>query len=85
MGAIFDPRIIFLKLDFHRRGAEVAEDRGAGWHGETDAPSVTLYRRKPEGGFSCELYEGLDPVVPLPEIEVELGLGELYERVVFGG
>ncbi len=52
---------------------------------ETDTPSVILYRRKPEGGFSCELYEGLDSVVPLPEIEVELGLGELYERVVFGG
>ncbi len=52
---------------------------------ETDAPSVTLYRRKPEGGFSCELHEGLDSLVPLPEIEVELGLGELYQRVVFGG
>jgi len=52
---------------------------------EADAPSVTLYRRKPEGGFSCELYEGLDSVVPLPEIEAELGLAELYERVVFEG
>ncbi len=52
---------------------------------EPDAPSVTLYRRKPEGGFSCELYEGLDSVVHLPEIEIELGLAELYERVGFGG
>ncbi len=51
---------------------------------EPDAPSVILYRRKPEGGFSCELYEGLDSVVPLPEIEVELGLAEIYERVGFG-
>jgi Uma2 family endonuclease len=51
---------------------------------EPDAPSVTVYRRKPEGGFSCELYEGLESVVPLPEIEVELELGEIYERVGFG-
>lgn len=51
---------------------------------EADRPEVTVYRRKPEGGFSCELYEGLESLVPLPEIEVELGLAELYERVVFG-
>ena len=51
---------------------------------EPDAPSVRLYRRKPEGGFSCELYEGLESVVPLPEIGAELGLAEIYDRVSFG-
>jgi Uma2 family endonuclease len=51
---------------------------------ETDVPKVIVYRRKPEGGFSGELYEGLEAVVSLPEIEVELGLGEIYERVGFG-
>lgn len=51
---------------------------------EADRPEVTVYRRKPEGGFSCELYEGLESIVPLPEIEVELGLGEIYGRVGFG-
>jgi hypothetical protein len=52
---------------------------------EADRPEVTVYRRKPEGGFSCELYEGLESVVALPEIEAELGLAELYERVGFEG
>lgn len=50
---------------------------------EADRPEVTVYRRKPEGGFSCELYEGLESVVLLPEIEVELGLSGLSERVSF--
>lgn len=50
---------------------------------EADRPEVTVYRRKPEGGFSCELYEGLESVVLLPEIEVELGLTGLSERVSF--
>ena len=52
---------------------------------ETEKPSLTLYRRKPEGGFSAELYEGLDAVVALPEIEVEMSLAEIYERVEFEG
>jgi Uma2 family endonuclease len=52
---------------------------------EPDTPSVTVYRRQPVGGFSCELYEGLEEIVPLPEIEVELGLAEIYERVEFLG
>lgn len=52
---------------------------------EADSPQVILYRRKPEGGFSSELHEGLDAVIPLPEIEAELALAEIYERVEFGG
>lgn len=51
---------------------------------ESDAPRVILSRRKPEGGFSSELHEGLDAVIPLPEIEAELPLAEIYERVEFG-
>lgn len=51
---------------------------------ESDSASVIAYRRTPDGGFSSELYQGLDAVVPLSEIEVELTLKELYERVEFG-
>ncbi len=34
-------------------------------------------------GFVREYYQGLDAVVPLPEIECELPLSELYENVEF--
>jgi len=43
---------------------------------------VVAYRRG-EQGFAVELYEGLDKVVALGEVEAELPLGELYERVTF--
>ncbi len=48
---------------------------------EPDSPFVTLYRRKPEGGFSSESHTGLDAIIPLPEIEASLSLADLYERV----
>ncbi len=50
---------------------------------EVDKAEVVAYRRKSEGGFSSELYQGLDEVIALPEIEAELALSELYERVEF--
>lgn len=52
---------------------------------ETDRPRVVAYRRTGEGpeGFKPELYEGMDAVVPLSEIDAELPLTELYERVDF--
>ncbi|MES2441121.1 MAG: Uma2 family endonuclease [Verrucomicrobiota bacterium] len=48
---------------------------------EPDSPSVLAYRRKPEGGFASEQYTGLEDVIPLPEIEADLPLAEVYERV----
>lgn len=50
---------------------------------ESDSPAVTVYRRKPGGGFASELHTGLESTVPLPEIEAALPLAELYERVKF--
>jgi len=50
---------------------------------ESDSPAVTLYRRKPGGGFASELHTGLESTIPLPEIEASLPLAELYERVEF--
>ena len=48
---------------------------------EPDTPSVTLYRRVVEGGFTTEKHVGLDADIPLPEIESSLSLAELYENV----
>ena len=50
---------------------------------EPDAPSVTLYRRLPEGGFAIERHTGIAATIPLPEIEAALALADLYERVEF--
>jgi Uma2 family endonuclease len=50
---------------------------------EPDTPSVTLYRRIPEGGFTTERHAGLDADIPLPEIQTSLSLAELYENVDF--
>lgn len=50
---------------------------------EPDAPSVTLHRRLPEGGFCTELHHGIEAVIPLPEIEASLSLADVYERMEF--
>lgn len=49
---------------------------------EQESPTVILHRRKDEG-FDREIYEGLDAVIPLPEIDTELPLAEIYARVQF--
>lgn len=50
---------------------------------EPDEPRVIVYRRRETGGFEAEEYAGLDAVIELPEIEAQLPLAELYERVTF--
>lgn len=49
---------------------------------EQDSALVTVYRRTAEG-FVREVYEGTDAVLPLGEMEIELPLAEIYERVQF--
>lgn len=49
---------------------------------EQELPAVVAYRRTDQG-FVREVYEGLEAVVPLREIDIDLPLAELYERVVF--
>ena len=49
---------------------------------EQDEPSATVYRRTADG-FESEIFEGLDAVIPLPEIETDLALSEVYEEVTF--
>jgi Uma2 family endonuclease len=46
---------------------------------EPGEAAATLYRRGPSGGFTHEHYSGSVERIPLPEIEVELSLGEFYE------
>ena len=50
---------------------------------EPDEPILVIYRRSPDGGFFKEDYAGLDAVVPLPEIEMELKVSEIYDRLDF--
>jgi Uma2 family endonuclease len=54
---------------------------------EPDEAKVSVYRRKAAGAaldaFDAQLYAGLDAVIPLDEIEVELPLAEVYEQVEF--
>ncbi|MSQ96313.1 MAG: Uma2 family endonuclease [Gemmataceae bacterium] len=49
---------------------------------EQDAPLVTVFRRT-EAGFVREVYDGLDAVIPLGEIEIDLPLAEIYAEVAF--
>ena len=49
---------------------------------EQEMAAVIVFRRT-ERGFVREVYQGLDAVIPLPEIEIELPLGEIYDGVEF--
>jgi Uma2 family endonuclease len=49
---------------------------------EHEMPLVVVFRRT-ETGFDQEVYEGLDDVLPLPEIGIELPLAAIYEAVEF--
>ena len=45
---------------------------------EQDTAAVIVYRRAGQS-FIREVYQGLDTVLPLPEIETDLPLAEIYE------
>ena len=49
---------------------------------EQEAPAVVALRRTAHG-FVREVYQGLDAVIPLPEIEMELPLAEMYDTLDF--
>jgi Uma2 family endonuclease len=51
---------------------------------ETDQPRVVDYRRSSQE-FVPEAYEGLDAVIPLDAVGVELELKDIYQRVDFPG
>lgn len=45
---------------------------------EQELARIVVHRRTPNG-FVREVYDGMDAVLPLPEIEIELSLAEVYE------
>lgn len=49
---------------------------------EQDSPTIVAFRRQDQG-FVREVYDGVDAVIPLPEIEAELPLAEVFEAVEF--
>lgn len=49
---------------------------------EQESAAVVVHRRT-EHGFAREVYEGLEAVIPLPEIDAELPLAEVYAGVQF--
>jgi Uma2 family endonuclease len=49
---------------------------------EQDFPGVTVYRRT-EQGFVQETYADLQEAIPLPELNAELPLADIYEEVKF--
>jgi Uma2 family endonuclease len=49
---------------------------------EQETPAIVAFRRTAQG-FVREVYEGLDAVLPLGEIETALPLAEVYEAVEF--
>jgi Uma2 family endonuclease len=49
---------------------------------EQETAAVVAFRRT-KGGFVREVYQGLDAVLPLGEIGIEVPLAEIYESVEF--
>jgi Uma2 family endonuclease len=49
---------------------------------EQETAAAVVYRRTDEG-FVAELYEGMDADIPLPEIDAELPLAEVFSGVEF--
>jgi Uma2 family endonuclease len=49
---------------------------------EQESPAVVVFRRT-EQGFVREVYVGAEAVIPLPEIETELPLAEIFDAVEF--
>src|SRR4051794_26425602 len=49
---------------------------------EQETAAVVVFRRGPSG-FVREVYEGLNAVLPLSEIDIELPLAEIYDGVEF--
>lgn len=49
---------------------------------EQEFAAVIVFRRVGDG-FVREVYEGLETIVPLPEIEIDLPLSEVYDGIEF--
>jgi Uma2 family endonuclease len=85
------PAAIFEVLSRATRRIDEVEKKDAyltipslGFYGliEQDIAAAVVFRRG-EGGFVREVYQGLDAIVPLSEIGIDLPLAEIYETVEF--
>jgi Uma2 family endonuclease len=86
-----DPAVLFEVLSRRTRRIDEGEKKDA----YLTIPSLSVYvmvetetaavvaLRRTAGGFVREVYEGLDAVLPLAEIGIDLPLAELYETVEF--
>jgi len=86
-----DPAVLFEVLSRRTRRIDEGEKKDA----YLTIPSLDVYVlieqataavvvfRRTEGGFAREIYEGLDAVLPLGEIGIDLPLAEIYETVEF--
>ncbi len=48
-----------------------------------DSPHAEVHVRQSDGSWAIRDYEGLETILPLPAIDVELPLAEIYEHVDF--
>ncbi len=48
---------------------------------DASAALAIAWHRRPDSGFERVIYEGLEAVIPLPEIEAELALADLFDGV----
>ena len=49
---------------------------------EQESAEVVIYRRT-DSGFVPEVYQGLEAIIPLPEIKTDLALAEVFADVEF--
>ncbi len=86
-----EPAVIFEVLSRRTRRIDEGEKKdayqtiaslGAYVLIEQETPAAVVFRRT-EHGFVREVYAGLDAVLPLPEIEIDLPLAEVYDGVEF--
>jgi Uma2 family endonuclease len=49
---------------------------------EQEIPALVAFRRQ-GSAFARQVYQGLEAVLPLPEIGIDLPLAEIYEAVQF--
>lgn len=85
------PTVIFEILSDSTRHIDEREKRMAYHQIDQLRSYVRIEQSKPEiiierrivGGWEVELISGLDGILRLPEIAVEIPLAELYERVTF--
>jgi len=85
------PRVVFEVLSLSTRRVDEGEKKDA----YLTIPSLAVYAlvgqwkpvivvfRRTNGEFVPEVYEGIDAVLPLPEIGVDLPLAEIYQGMKF--